>query len=717
MLTSRHSRRFALLENTLSCFCARDARRQWAVFTMAVTIVLGGGVSVHPVSRVSHAVWADELEGHTGEFAAFLSQVSEQNSGLELPDDPVRTAVPKAGIGSTSDSQDAAHGSEFGTPRFAMPVAGALAGRGTSADSAAAGMAAGEVTAGGLGAVVPWWEPRASEYLLNSPNFMQVDVPTLLTDTLESSPRISAISRRTSIAYEKIVQQQAAFDPTILLETGVGRVNDPVGSTLTTGGPPRLIQDSFTSSAGVRKITQLGTIVDLNQEIGTLSSNSQFFDPAHQGNSRLSLSITQPLMATSGRVYNTRLVTQASIESNVAWQQLRLDLESHLIDTLNTFWRLYERRAQLVQQRALIARGERIGKLVAARASYDSGPLQQIKVTRRLASDRDRLLELEAEVERLQVQLKSLVGSPSLMSMDQRIELIPLGDPNLPVETFEVRDCIVRGLEHRADIKAATRQLAASGLEVNVTKNELMPRLNAVIDAYLSGLNGSNAIGESFVDQFSEGGPGITAALTYNLPWGRRAAKSRYREARYRYQQRSEELRMSLLEARREIESSVIRVRAGAALRASKAATLLASRREEAIATRRWETLAGDGGPTALVLEDLLETQKRHTDAEQAYVTAQVNYMMELVTLQQAMGTFLIREGIEPTRVNCTSEVQILATTPGNLSDYPLENWSEPSANQHEADWNEKSVSGESLIGQPEMIENELPIVDPSGEH
>ena len=624
------------------------------------------------VSR-NNVCHADEPEVHTESYLAFLSQVSSENDNLALPDDPVEAHVQ----GERQPVHQAQLDGTVGLPNSL--------------------------------AVDAWWKESANDYLLNSPDYLHVDVPTLLTDTLESSPRISAISRRTSIAYENIVQQEAAFDPAVLLDTGYGRVNDPVGSTLTTGGPPRLIQDSFTASGGIRKLTRLGTAIDVSQEIGTLQSNSQFFSPAHQGNSRLSLSITQPLMATSGRVYNTRLVTQASIDSHIAWQQLRLDLESHLVETLSTFWRLYERRAQLIQQQALIERGRRIGAMVAGRISYDSGPLQQIKVTRRLAADRDRLLEITAEVERLQVQLKSLVGSSALASMDDRVELIPLAEPNIPDEPLEIRDCIVRGLENRSDIQAATRQLASAGLEVNVTRNELMPRLNAVIDAYLAGLNGNNSIGNSLVDQFSTGGPGVTAALTYNLPWGRRAAKSRHREARYRYQQRSEELRQSLLVARREIESSVIRVRAGAAIRASKAATLAASHREEEIATRRWETLAGDGGPTALILEDLLETQKRRTDAEQSFVTAQVNYVLELVNLQQAMGTFLIREGIEPTRPGRTSQIEILQTAPMNTNSYPMDVWIEPTPAPENPFSMEASEVEPGLIGLPEMIEAPAP--------
>lgn len=550
--------------------------------------------------------------------------------------------------------------------------------------------------------VAPWWESIAFSGLLQTPDQVSFDLPTVLTDTLETSPRISSVSRRTSIAYEKIVQQNAVFDPTLLLEGGYGRVNDPVGSTLTTGGPDRLIQNSVIASGGFRKLTRRGAVVDLTQELGTLDSNSLFFEPNPQGNSRVSLSITQPLLATSGEVYNTRLVTQASIDSQIAWQEMRSEVESHLVDTFQAFWRLYERRCHLVQQRSLIERGEQIARIVDGRADLDSGPLQRIKVQRRLANDRDRQIEIEAELQRLQVRLRTLVGSPELTAMNQSVELIPLANPEIPKEDIDLKDAIVRGLEYRPDIQAATQELASAGLGINVTRNELKPQLDAVFDAYLSGLRGNNRFFQAFGDQFTEG-PGLTATLQYSLPYGRRAARSRVREARYRYQQRSEELRQSLLVAQREIETALIQANANFRLRESKAITLQAAIREEEIAMRRWELLAGDGGPTALVLEDLLETQKRRTESEQLFVTAQVSSIISLIELQKAMGTLLMTEGVEPSRCGNTSQIDILQMEPVEIDRLH--------APAQVSEWSPQVV-GESLIGEFGLIELENSAVD-----
>ncbi|MEM8912721.1 MAG: TolC family protein [Planctomycetota bacterium] len=509
-----------------------------------------------------------------------------------------------------------------------------------------------------------WWRASTDGFLLDSSHWLQFDLPTILNDAIAWSPRVAAVSRQTSIAFEQIVQQDAVFDSSVLIDAGIGRVNDPVGNTLTTGGPPRLIQDSFTSSAGIRKRTRNGGVIDLSQELGTLTSNSTFFDPLRQGNSRLSLSITQPLLATGGRAYNTRLITQASIDSRIAWSQLRAEIEEHLVQTFNAFWRLYERRCHLVQQNALIARGQDIGRMVEARGDFDSGPLQRLKIQRRLSDQMDRLTTLETDVRQGQIRLRTLVGGDDEITQVRDAELIPLANPILPHQSIDLRDAVIRGLENRPDIRAATEQLSAAGLSVNVTRNELKPRLDAVLDAYLAGLNGQNDFFRSFGDQFSTGGPGLTATLQYELPWGRRAAKSRHREARYRYQQRSEELRQTLIDARGEIESAIINVNAMMALRDRREQTLIAAMKEESIQLQRWKTLGTDGVQMALVLEDLLETQSRRTAAEQAFVTTAVDHVLALVTLQRAMGTLLMKENVTPIRPGRTSQIEVIRDAP-----------------------------------------------------
>ena len=503
-----------------------------------------------------------------------------------------------------------------------------------------------------------WWQPGVGESMLQRPKWVAFDLQTILIDALRHSPKIQSVSREASVAFERIVQQDAEFDPRFLLESGYGLTNDPVGNSLVTGGPPRLREESFFVQGGIQRQGRSGTVFDLSQELGLLDSNSSFFVPANQGNARLSLSLTQPLFAGRGRVYNERLLTQARIDSRTSWQEMRGEVETRIAEVMITYWRLYQHRCHLLQQTELLERGRRIEAIIRARSGLDAGRIERSKIRQRIARRYDQWLQFASQVQQQESRLKALIGSETLLANETPLELIPEAPPAYPTLELNLRDAVLRGIENRPDVRAAATQLEAAGLSVRVTRNQLLPQISAVVDSYLAGLNGSNGALESFGDQFTDSGPGVSASLQFELPRGRRLARSRHREALHRFHQKNQELREAIAHTRMEIETALIRVETAAALRRSKKRTLQAAIQEENAVTRRWEMLAADSGTVGTVLEDLLETQQRRTDAERSWVTAQTDYLVALVELQQAMGTLLIREGIRPHRSGDSSSIE-----------------------------------------------------------
>ena len=503
-----------------------------------------------------------------------------------------------------------------------------------------------------------WWQPIVTHSILEKPTWVAFDMEAILLDTLRSSPRIQSVSSRTSVAIENIVQQNAAFDSSVLFETGVGRLNDPVGNSLTTGGPPRLIDNTLDAKAGLRRITRNGATIDLSQELGLKNSNSNFFIPDRQGDTRLALSLTQPLLDRGGRVYNERLLTQARIDSRVSWEEMRTEVEQRIAEVMTAYWQLYELRCHLLQQKDLLHRAQRIESLIQARQDFDAGRIELAKARQRVARRQDRVVTLEAEVRKQQARIVGLIGSEQLYDPSGGLELIPKEPPNCIPVHIDLRSAVQQGIENRPEIRAATRQLEAAALTIRVTRAELVPQLNAVMDAYLAGLNGDYGVLQSFGDQFSRGGPGLSAALEYEMPQGRRVAKSRVRQAQYRFRQRSEELRETIQTTRAQIETAVANIEAALAFQVTKQQLLETAIVEEAILTRRWEMMATDGNTVGTVLENLLDAQQRRTDAEREWTSAQTQYLTALIDFQRAMGTLLIGSGIQPDQQPGSSEVQ-----------------------------------------------------------
>ncbi|MDG2221160.1 MAG: TolC family protein [Rubripirellula sp.] len=510
-----------------------------------------------------------------------------------------------------------------------------------------------------------WWDAQVRDTMLdNAPYWVRFDLDTVLLDTLRSSPRIQSVSHRASISLEQIIQQDAAFDPNVLFESRIGRKNDPVGNELITGGPPRLIEESASARGGIQRTNRRGTQVDLSQELSLLNSNSEFFSPVDQGNSRLSLSLTQPLMQRGGQVYNERLLTQARIDSRVSWQEMRGEVEQRLADVINAYWRLYELRCHLLQQRELLRRGQQIESLLVARQAFDASRIELAKAKQRVARRTDRLLRVTGEIQIQQARFIGLVGSNQLSSAGEKLELVPLEIPTFPSIGLDLRDAFVRGLENRPEVRAVTADLETAALAIKVTRTELEPQLTAVFEAYSAGLNGNFQALQSFTDQFSTGGPGLAGGLKYDMPFGRRAARARHREAHHRYRQRAEELRETMQVTRQEISTAIINAQTAIAQRETKHRLLVTALDEEAILTRRWEMMAGDGANVGTVLETLLDAQQRRTDAEREWTSAVTRYVSSLADLQRAMGTLLINHEITPLREACGNQIHFLRTDP-----------------------------------------------------
>ena len=514
-----------------------------------------------------------------------------------------------------------------------------------------------------------WWPMEASGSILPDREAIPIELSETVVRCLHQSPAIAAVSRDVAIARERIIQEDAAFDSRFILGGGGGRTNDPVGNTLVTGGPSRLNETSFDASGGLSQRTRGGTAWKLDQELGLLDSNSQFFTPRRQGNARMTLSITQPLMAGRGEMYNTRLIVQARIDSGLTWQRMRRDVIDRIVRVQNQYLRLCEARAHAVVQAGLVRRGHEVNAIILARGDLDIGALEVAKVEGRVTSRVDRHRQDVADIRQGQSALVTLAGYDAIEASILNREWIPMppmGEldppPTLPV-------AVERAIQHRPQVLSATKELDAAALGVRVSRHELKPKLDAVIGGYLAGLNGRNAAFRSFGDQFFQSGPGVSATVAYERPQGNRVAKSRYRSSRLRYHKAVELLDESVRSVTQEVHASLVRVETADELFALKQQSLLASIREEEILTERYRLLGSDGGPAGLALESLLEAQQRSTDAQRAFISAAMMRYAARLDLQNAMGTVLIDRGIDAISAGCSGEViygtsAVLSETP-----------------------------------------------------
>lgn len=486
----------------------------------------------------------------------------------------------------------------------------------------------------------PWWDPWVRGISQVEP--FQVGVDGLVQSALQNSRFIKAIQFDPEIKQTQLAGEAAAFDWTTFLETTYDSLNDPIGNTLTTGNNDDRFRDQqWSGRAGVRRRNPLGGEVDVAQRIGTQRNNSIFLDPNPQGTSRLELNYTQPLLRGVGRPVNESRIVIASINQSSTVDAVSEQLQDHLFKVTKAYWLLYQTRARYHQQNKLLHSASAISKNLQERQQVDSQYGQILRAQAAVAKRRSEIARAETEIRNAVTQLRQLVNDPVLIQV--RGDALALTDvPATYHVPLSMSDSIVTALQYRPDIAQAIRTIKASSVRLGIARNELLPRLDFVFGTYVAGLAAGRRSLKAWDGQFSDGGPGYSVGIEFELPVGNRAAKARQRERHLELLKAQAVFENAVESALAEVEVAVREVQTTYREMVGKYQSMTAAQQETNYLSDRYQTFPGDNATAALMLQNLLESQERLADEEYAFVAAQVDYSVSLIDLRRAMGTLMI---------------------------------------------------------------------------
>lgn len=490
----------------------------------------------------------------------------------------------------------------------------------------------------------PWWEQQIVAQLRPGPAPVRVDVNWLIAQTLMHSARVRAISDKALIAETGVFQASAAFDTTAFIDSKFNRISVPTGSTLDAGAnATRLREGGWGHSTGLRRKNRHGGRFEVAQRIGTQFSNSVFFHPLDQGNSRLTLSYNQPLLNGAGQAYNTSLIVLAELDTHVAVNRMSSDLQDHLLEVTEAYWDLRKRRAAYLQKQLHLKRSAVILERLEKRQNFDSLSSQIARARAAVTARQTETIRTASEVLNTETRLRALVNSPELAATNDP-ELIPTQEASTASIRVDTQDALVTALSNRPEISIATQEIDAARVRLNVAKNELLPVLDVVLETYVSGLRGDYDIGQAYIDQFSVGEPSYTAGVFFEVPIHRRAAKAQHQRRQFELRQltnqlqaTTEMLRAEVLVAVREVETAYNELH-------TKFEAMRAAEADVGYLQRRWEMLPNDDQSASFLLEDLLDAQDRLSAEEVGFAEAESQYALSFIYLSRATGT-LLRDG------------------------------------------------------------------------
>lgn len=378
-----------------------------------------------------------------------------------------------------------------------------------------------------------------------------------LRRTLEANLSLSAQALTIGIAEQAVVSADAVFDS----QLGLDLLYEKTRSQREDVDSDRRRADLSWS-----KKVRTGQVFRIAHDASRSSSEQDVPLPPFY-NLDWTFSAVQPLARGAGRMVNMAPVWIAQNEE----QRAVLATEEEIMDLLGRVEAaylnlMYAIRFLDVQQsglklaRELLAKNEelaRIGKL-----PQRSIEVQQAKAS--IATREEGVIISLNDIAKSEDLLRRLMNLP-VQQEERGAALIPGEEPFTEIEISPVEESLAFAIAHRPQVQSLTFVLDSAALELGVARNNRLPNVDLRADVGFAGANGS--YGNAF-DELSDGHDYVwQVGLSVSYPWGNRAARSRYNQAKLNYQRARillndflEELRLEVVNAHRNIETNIKRM-------------------------------------------------------------------------------------------------------------------------------------------------------------
>lgn len=497
------------------------------------------------------------------------------------------------------------------------------------------------------GAYSPWWGQQAGSSIFSGSNAHSDSLKNLYRRALENASQIRVFSDIPLIREQGVKEAEGRFTPRFFAEGSYGRSEEPVGSTLQTGGPSELWEESAEAEVGIRAILETGAEVSLAQRLSYLDNNSVFLQPDPQSKAELVLSVAQPLLRGGGVEYNRSLVKIAEIDSHVAMAEFVRQTEQHMLEITRAYWNLYLVRSLYLQKKQFAdTTSGMVGKL-QDRENLDASQSQLIRARAALAARRSELSRAEMAVRNAEDRIRTLVNDPAFSASN--MELVPADVPATNAPQVDMKEAAAIALASRPEITQALLQYRASLVRLGMARNEVQPQLDLILEGSLHGLESGDDI-EGSIDDQGDRHPSWLAGLRFETSIGEDEYDARLARRQLEARQQANQVRTTIETVLLEVRISAREVVTAYKEMAARYEALDAAQQDVNVLQDRWGQGPRGDDVAFNLMNLLLESQDRLASAEQEFERSRITYNVALVNLERVKGTMLRFEGLEVRR-------------------------------------------------------------------
>jgi outer membrane protein TolC len=292
------------------------------------------------------------------------------------------------------------------------------------------------------------------------------------------------------------------FDPVITSTITLDDRNIPVNNPLTSGtgtglsALARLTLHTSTFNTQYSQGFQTGTTLFAAWDNSRSSSNSaaNLFNPSVT--TTIFAGFQQQLLNGFGRAVNTRNIRIAKNNRKIADWAFTQQAITTVTSTITAYWELVFARGNVKVQQQAVTVAEKLYN--DNKKQLEIGTMAPLEVTRaesEVAANRQNLIVAQTLQLQDQQALKNFISKDPLAPNFVNVEIIPTDLPTRPetIEALTFEEAVKEAFAKRPELQESAINLLNSAIDVNATRNALLPTATLTAQYGTIGLAGNQA--------------------------------------------------------------------------------------------------------------------------------------------------------------------------------------------------------------------------------
>lgn len=459
---------------------------------------------------------------------------------------------------------------------------------------------------------------------------IELTIEQAIVRTLANSPEIRVVSFDPSIARQDITKEAAEFDVTAFGSINYDQGDSPINSIFEPGqSDSRMLESGIKQKGTTGSEWSLSYVLTRSWDDLTGRSLPTRYEPI------LAFQVRQPLLRDAWEKTNLAGVDVARLNHDIAVLNFRQKAEEVSTQVISAYWRLLQARRDFEILQKLLERTLDTLKKVLGRREIDATDVE-IKQMEASAKAREALvIQASKSVIDAQDALLRLMADSQVSLLDE-LEIIPDSDPAISTEHLDVSEILRQAMKKNPVLQQARVTVTIADINVRVSENQEMPRLDLVASSRLQGIGQRLNPAQ---DNFNRGDyTSYAVGLSLEFPLGNRQRKAELirrrlerRKAVSALQNLADQVAIQAKERIRKIETNLAEIQIQKD--AAEAARIQLQAVEDSEPIRERLT------PEFLLVK--LQAQAALAEAQRAEIRAVADFNISMTELSQTMGTVL----------------------------------------------------------------------------